>query len=772
MFHSDYICFRAECEPQAHGDVLLRCPGADAIAEPLCVPEADVAIARMFDGSLSIAEVHQAITRERPELSQKDLRNFVSELALHGVMLAGRLEPVPPPRQRDAISARSHHEPDREWPSPNAYPPPSVPGSLAQPGVMQSFLGNELPGSSRPGAATFFVHFGKVFLWPLQGKGRFITGLLLLLSACYLVYTHRHEWLRYSILTMPGWRIALHIGMALLLVNLVGAAAQAAAIRRYARAKPLVFWGAGEFRMPLFAVDSTRVSSHIGRVDRMRIVGAGLSATAHLIVLGAVLWAMSAATMPMFASAVSITATAATFSLVLRLNPLITREGQQLLVNHLGIVDLQRQAFGALINARRPWSTQTRVVPRGWLVLYGVLTLVFAIGLAILVMWVVGGFLERRFQGVGVVLILFSFGLLVVKQFSRASVEKTSLGEPSSSWWPSTRTLLIGVAVIASGLIPYPYEPGGKFEVLPTERADVRALTAGDVREVLVREGDLIEAGGVIVRLDDTQTRALVESYEAQLASLQADLALTLKGAKSEEIDVARQRVETAITTKNLAEASFRRISQAYSTRSVTAETYDQARGAAEVAAEELQQAQRSLDLVQSPAQQEQVASLEADIARIQAELKAARVDLQSTRVSAPIDGRVVAPRLMFSRGEFLNRGDLIATIENTSELLAEVELPQASIGSIEIDADVSAKLWAYPNTRFAGRVRSIAPNADEGDYGPVVRVQVVFDNPDPRLKPGLTGNAKIEAGWEPAGLVFTRAILRFIMVELWSWIP
>lgn len=774
MFASDYLRFSARVETQAAGEVLLYADDASVQArpEPICIPAADLAIAELFDGARSLAAVQQSLHTAGSALTLSALRDFVAELALHGVMLPGRREPLPPPRQRDAASTRRQPDPARRWPSAAAYPPPSVPGSLAQPGMLQGFLGNELPGAGHAVAAGAFTRCGRLFLWPLQGRLRFIAALVLLAAAGYLVYAHRHEWLRYSVLTMPGWRIVLHIGFALWLVNLVGAAAQAAAIARYGRTAPLVFWAAGSWRLPLFAVDATRVASQVGRQDRLRIIAASLSATGHLIVLGAVLWAMTANTLPLFASAVSITATAASFSLLLRLNPLVMREGQQLLVNHLGIVDLQRQAFGALLGRRRPWNTQTRVVPRGWLLLYAVLTLVFAVALLILLLWVVGGFLERRHQGAGVVLILFAMGFLVVKQYSRATAEKTSLGEPPRSWWPRRRTLLIACAVLLLGLIPYPYEPGGRFEVLPNLRADVRALTAGDVREVLAQEGDRVEAGAGIVRLDDTQTRALVESHEAQLASLRADLALTLKGAKSEEIDVARQRVETAITSRDLAEASFRRIAQAYKTRSVTAETYDQARGAAEVAAKELEEAQRALDLVQSPAEQERIASLEADIQRVQAELTAARSDLEATRVSAPIAGRVVAPRLMFARGEYLNRGDLIATIENTSRLLAEVELPQASIGSIAVDAAVTARLWAYPNTRFPGRVRSIAPNADAGDYGPVVRVQVVFDEPDPRLKPGLTGNAKIAAGWEPAGLVFTRAVLRFVMVELWSWIP
>lgn len=772
MFDREYIQFRAESQRRGRSGQELRAPGGDELRPPVRVSNDEWAIAQQFDGTRSLDAVLATVAADHPDLSREALCDFVAELARHGLMHSGRREPVPPLRQRDTRSARGRINPDRLWPSATAYPPPTVPGSLAQPGVLPTFLGHALPDDSRPVGVAAFLRVGGLLLWPLRHRATFIAALMLLGAAVYLVYTHRYDWLQYSILTMPGWRILLHIGLALWLINVLGAAAQAAAIHRYAGVRPLIYRQGGAWRIPLFVVDSAQVASHLGRRDRLRIVAASLVATAQLIVAGVVLWAMTAATLPSLASAVSIAATAATFSLVLRLNPLIAREGQQLLVNGLGIVDLQRQSFGALLGRRRPWNTQSRVVPRAWLVLYAVLTLVFALAFVVLAIWFVGGFFERRFQGAGVVLVLSVCGFLVFKQTSRNKAERTTLGEPPRSWWPRRRTLLVLAAIGAAGLIPYPYEPGGPFEILPMDRADARALVAGDVREVLVSEGDEVEPGETIVRLDDTLARARVESYEAQLAGVQADLALALKGAKSEEVEVARQRVKTAETAKQLAVSSFRRISQAYRSRSVTAETFDQARGAVEVATEELEEAQRALDLVQSPAEQEQIASLEADVQRIRAELVAAESDLASTRIGAPIAGRVVAPRLLFARGEYLDRGDLIATIEDTSQLLAEIRMPQAFVGEIAIDADVSAKLWAYPSVRFPGRVRSVAPNAEEDEYGPVVRIQVLFDSTDPRLKPGLTGNAKVAAGWEPAGLVFTRAIVRFVLVELWSWIP
>src|SRR3546814_330513 len=95
-----------------------------------------------------------------------------------------------------------------------------------------------------------------------------------------------------------------------------------------------------------------------------------------------------------------------------------------------------------------------------------------------------------------------------------------------------------------------------------------------------------------------------------------------------------------------------------------------------------------------------------------------------------------------------------------------------SAIDQIANGGKAKAKVWAFPAGTFEGAVRSIAPSAEQGAYGKVVRVQVELQDPDHQLLPGMTGNAKIAGHWYPAIVVFTRALLRFFFVEVWSWIP
>jgi putative peptide zinc metalloprotease protein len=55
---------------------------------------------------------------------------------------------------------------------------------------------------------------------------------------------------------------------------------------------------------------------------------------------------------------------------------------------------------------------------------------------------------------------------------------------------------------------------------------------------------------------------------------------------------------------------------------------------------------------------------------------------------------------------------------------------------------------------------------------GKVVRVISELDNADDLLRTDMTGYAKIESQWRPVGVAFTRWLIRFLFVEVWSWIP
>ncbi|MFC4250999.1 efflux RND transporter periplasmic adaptor subunit [Sinimarinibacterium flocculans] len=741
---------------------------------------AEYAAAQLFDGRRSAAARLEAAADAG--WTAATIEGLAAELAVYRLLQAGTHEPLPPPAHNDAERIGlgwTGLEPVLAAAPPASLPPSSVPGSRVSPGLTGGLTGlvtgrrgqaNQIDWPLPP---TPFVILGRLLIWPLRSRLHLGAFIALCGLAIALVITHRYGWLLMSAGLFGSYRAIATALVGAALINLLSMSARAAAVARYTPSTPRIGLVRGALGIPHLFVDTAGAAERAGRVERLRIVGSGLvgsAAAASIAVLTWFLFVDSQVSIARFCVGLTVVTT---ISLVLRLNPLMHYDGHFLLCHLLDTPDLREQAIGALLGARsRPWLVRTRRVSYRALLAYGFAAAVFLLVLLWLILWGVGGWLAERYHGVGFLVLLSVMGVYMVRQYSRAAVDRTTMGHVKRPWRPTRRQKITALIVAIVCVLPYPYSASGEFEILPRDRADVRALVAGDVREVLVTEGDAVAAGQVIARLDDSAQRARVAVSEAELARLEAELAIVRMGAREEEIELARSKVETAKAAAELAERSAARVAVAFRGKSVTPQEYERAQGAAEVARQQLLEAQRALALIESPALAERIQSIEAEKRRIQAELEYARQELAYTRIKVPIAGRIVSSELQFARGHYLNRGDPLAVVEDTATLYADIRIPESSIGETAIDADASLKPWAFPHTSFDGRVRAIAPAADDDTYGKIIRVQVELQDPDGRLRTGMTGNAKVDAGWSLTGIVFTRAIARFVFVELWSWIP
>ncbi len=752
----------------AHGGFVLR------------LSAREYAVAQLFDGQRGAA----ARLAAAPDAgwSVATIEGRAAELPAHRLLQAGTHEPLPTPAHNDAERVGlgwTGFEPVLAGMPPMSLPPSSVPGSRVSPGLTGGLTGlvtgrrGQANQIDRPLPPAWFVAIGRLLIWPVRSRLHLAAFVALCAMAVALVITHRYEWLQMSAGLLGSYRAIATAAIAAALINLLSMSARAAAIAQYTPSTPRIGLVYGVLRIPRLFVDTAGAAERAGRTERLQIVGSGLvgsTAAATLAVFTWFLFVDSQVSIARFCVGLTIVTT---ISLALRLNPLMRYDGYFLLCHLLDTPDLREQAIGAMLGVRgRPWFVRVRRIPYRALLAYGLAAVVFLFVLLWLILWGVGGWLADRFHGVGFLALLSVMGVFMVRQYSRAAVDRSTMGHVKRPWRPTRRQKIAALVVAIVCVLPYPYSASGEFEILPRDRADVRALVAGDVREVLVTEGEAVSAGQTVARLDDAAQRARVAASEAELARLEAELTIVRKGAREEEIEVARSKVETAKAAAELAERSAARVATAFRGKSVTPQEYERAQGAADVARPQLLEAERALALIASPALEERIQSLEAEKRRIQAELEYARQELAYTEIKAPIAGRIVSSELQCARGPYLTRGDPLAVIEDTAELYADIRIPESSIGQVAIDADASLKPWAFPHASFGGRVRTIAPAADDDTYGKVIRVQVVLTDPDDKLRTGMTGNAKVDAGWSLTVIVFTRATARFIFVELWSWIP
>ena len=120
-----------------------------------------------------------------------------------------------------------------------------------------------------------------------------------------------------------------------------------------------------------------------------------------------------------------------------------------------------------------------------------------------------------------------------------------------------------------------------------------------------------------------------------------------------------------------------------------------------------------------------------------------------------------------------MQKGDLIAQVQEMNTVLAEIAVPEKEIADVHIGQKVVLKARAYPHRDFEGTVTSIAPVVTEPEQAQDERrilVVTQLDNASGLLKPEMTGNAKVYCGEQRLVDIVMRRLIRYLKVEFWSW--
>ncbi|HWS77036.1 MAG TPA: efflux RND transporter periplasmic adaptor subunit [Thermomonas sp.] len=270
--------------------------------------------------------------------------------------------------------------------------------------------------------------------------------------------------------------------------------------------------------------------------------------------------------------------------------------------------------------------------------------------------------------------------------------------------------------------------------VVARRMATVSAKVTGKVREILIEEGQRVEAGQVIATLDPIdaeQQRALSSSQ--------------LQAARSQAVGVQAQLKE--------AEANAARLGALVGQKLVSRAQFEQAIAQRDALRAQLAAAQRN-------------AQVAADALRISAQ------GVDNTIVRAPFAGVVIAKAAQpgeivspFSAGGGFTRTG-IGTIVDMDSLEVEVEVGEAFIGRVKPGMATEAVLNAYQDWKIPGKVIAIIPAADRGKA--TVKVRVGLDAKDPRIVPdmgvrvGFLEDAKpAQADAKPGVLVPAAAIVQ-----------
>lgn len=240
--------------------------------------------------------------------------------------------------------------------------------------------------------------------------------------------------------------------------------------------------------------------------------------------------------------------------------------------------------------------------------------------------------------------------------------------------------------------------------VTARRQATVSAQITGTLTEVLIEEGEHVEAGQVLARLEDTAQRAALDQAVAAHRAAQAQLAQASVQLKQERRDVVRaeELVGRQLVSRQAVEIARTRV---------------------------------DAQAAQVESQQRQVEVAAAGVA-------AARVQLGYCTVLAPFAGVVIAKAAqpgeivspLSAGGGFTRTG--VGTIVDMDSLEVEVDVNESYINRVQARQPTEAVLDAYPEWKIPGRVIAIIPTADRGKA--TVKVRVGLDEKDARIVPDM----------------------------------
>jgi HlyD family secretion protein len=278
----------------------------------------------------------------------------------------------------------------------------------------------------------------------------------------------------------------------------------------------------------------------------------------------------------------------------------------------------------------------------------------------------------------------------------------------------------------------------------------VSAEVGGRLLELLPREGERVERGQPLARIDDEDTRLALDAARAERASAEAELRLRRAGAREEEIAEARARLEQVGAEEAGARRELERMQGLLDSGSGTAQARDAASTRHEAAASGRMAAGERLRRLQAGSRPEEIDAAEARVAAASARIAQLEKRLGDAALTAPVDG-VLSDRLA-EPGELLAPGSGVALLIELDRPWLTVYVGEPELGRIRLGQSVEV-VTDGGETR-QGRLAYISPKAEftpknvqtrDERVKLVYRVEVELENEDGLFKPGMPAEARLE---------------------------
>jgi HlyD family secretion protein len=296
----------------------------------------------------------------------------------------------------------------------------------------------------------------------------------------------------------------------------------------------------------------------------------------------------------------------------------------------------------------------------------------------------------------------------------------------------------------------------------------VGSQVSGQVDELYADYNSVVKHGQLLARLDPRNYQAQLENSEAAVASAQAHVQSAEADVKNQAANwaSAKANLEAARVTKENNAVVFKRNADLTQEGVVSKNDYDTAKANADSSAAKYDQADAAV--AQAEAQSRSAAAgleqAKAQLQQAEADLNRAKLNLEYCSIYSPVDGVVISRNIDVGQtiAASLQAPTLFTIANDLTQMQVNANVDEADIGNISDQADVKFTVDAYPNDSFTGRISEIRLNPQTIQNVVTYSVIISINNPDLKLKPGMTANIAITVDQRERVLKVSNAALRY----------
>lgn len=285
--------------------------------------------------------------------------------------------------------------------------------------------------------------------------------------------------------------------------------------------------------------------------------------------------------------------------------------------------------------------------------------------------------------------------------------------------------------------------------IIAHHKIDVNSKVTGRVMWIGVEKSDHVQAGQILVELENEEFKAQVEQARGQVEAARAYLRELQAGSRPQEIEQADNNLEEARATMRDDKITFDRTLQLTQAGVLARQQLDDAQARYEADTQKVASLSQAYTLTKIGPRQEEIQRAQGSLIQAEGQLAYAESQLAATKIRAPVTGTILERTA--EKGELVTStfassaagGPLgsVVSVADLADLQVELDIAQDEFSRLHPRQRGVVTTDAYPDRRYKGVLTEVAPEANRQKA--TVQVKVQIENADDYLRPDM--NASVQ---------------------------